>query len=379
MEALFWGLAAIAAYVYFGYPLLLKLLPGTVAPVKQGREDEWPSVTMLISAYNEASCIQEKIDNSLALDYPTEKLKIIVISDASDDGTDAIVDAVPDGRVSLLRMEERGGKTAGLNAGVAASDADVVVFSDANAMYATNSVAALVAAFADPRVGAVIGESTYRDPDTESGKSESLYWRYETQIKRLESNSGSVVGGDGAIYAIRRSLYQPMRPGDLSDFVNPLQVVQAGKLCVYEPEAISYEAAADSFKGEFRRKVRIVNRAWRALWKMRSMLNPLAYGVFSLKLWSHKVLRWLMPLFMLILLISNVLIAIDDSRYYALLIGQLLFYALALFGYNWRDRAKQPTITRIPYYFCLVNFAAAAGLVEVFRGKSYTTWVTVRD
>ena len=379
MEALFWGLAAIAGYVYFGYPLLLKLLPRKVASVDQGTEGEWPSVTMLISAYNEASCIQEKLDNSLALEYPEGKLEIVVISDASDDGTDAIVDAVTDSRVSLLRMEERGGKTAGLNAGVDASNADIVVFSDANAMYATNSVIALVTPFTDPRVGAVIGESTYQEPETESGKSESLYWRYETLIKRLESNSGSVVGGDGAIYAVRRSLYQPMLPGDLSDFVNPLQVVQAGKLCVYEPEAISYEAAADSFRDEFRRKVRIVNRAWRALWKMRSMLNPFAYGIFSLKLWSHKVLRWLMPLLMLVLLLSNTLIALDDSRYYALLIGQLLFYALALFGYNWRDRATQPTITRIPYYFCLVNLAAAVGLVEVLRGKSYTTWVTVRD
>ena len=206
-------------------------------------------------------------------------------------------------------MPERGGKTLGLNAAVAAATGEIVVFSDANAMYGRDVIRKLVRNFADPAVGAVVGESTYVDPEVESERSEGLYWRYETAIKRLESEVGSVVGGDGAIYAVRRALYEPMRADALSDFVNPLQVVRGGHRCVYEPAARSYERAADDFGKEFRRKVRIVNRAWRALWRLRGLLNPLRHGLFAWQLLSHKLLRWLVPVQLAALLAVNVAIA----------------------------------------------------------------------
>ena len=245
-------------------------------------------------------------------------------------------------------------------------------------MYGRDVLRKLTRNFADPVVGAVVGESTYVDTEVESERSEGLYWRYETAIKRLESALGSVVGGDGAIYAVRRSLYVPMRADALSDFVNPLQIVQAGHRCVYEPEARSYERAAGNFDNEFRRKVRIVNRAWRALFGLKGMLNPMHFGFFSLELISHKLLRWLVPVFLAGLFLVNLTIIGLHPIYRLALAGQLAFYLLAIVGHLGRRRPSMPALLSIPYYFCLVNVASALGVIEAFRGKTYTTWATVR-
>jgi len=378
LEFVFWILVLLVGYVYFGYPALLFVMARGARNEPDYSESELPHVTLLISAFNEEDCIVEKLGNSLLLDYPKELLEIIVISDASDDRTDDIVHAYADRGVKLLRMEDRGGKTLGLNAGVAKAQGGVIVFSDANAMYQDDAIQALVAPYTDETVGAVIGESTYIEPDDDSGRSESLYWRYETAIKRYESELGSVVGGDGAIYSVRKELFRPMTADALSDFVNPLQVVEQDKRCIYEPRAVSVEEVAGSFDKEFKRKVRIVNRAWRALWRLRSMLNPFRHGVFSLKLWSHKVLRWLVPYMLGAVLVLNLILVTDSPVYLATLVLQLVFYGLAVIGFLNRRRAEQPALLHIPFYFCLVNFACAMGLVEGMLGKSYVTWTTAR-
>jgi cellulose synthase/poly-beta-1,6-N-acetylglucosamine synthase-like glycosyltransferase len=378
MEVIFWLLAAVVVYVYAGYPLLLVLLSalGARRPVHKGEIE--PGVTLIVSAFNEAAVIAEKIRNSLALDYPREKIEIVVISDASDDGTDEIVGQFAAQGVRLLRMNDRGGKTLGLNAGVRAAQGEIVVFSDANAMYLPDAIRKMARNFADPAVGAVVGESTYADAEGGAQQSESLYWKYETGIKRLETQIGSTVGGDGAIYAIRRSLYRDMRADALSDFVNPMQIVMAGYRCIYEPQAQSVEEAAEGFDKEFRRKVRIVNRAWRATWTLPALLNPLRFGWFSLELISHKLLRWLMPLFLVAVLLLNVLLVERAPLYSWLLVLQLVFYALALAGYLTRGRPTQPRLIYVPYYFCLVNIASARGIIEAYRGRTYTTWATPR-
>jgi cellulose synthase/poly-beta-1,6-N-acetylglucosamine synthase-like glycosyltransferase len=378
MEVLFWLLVALIVYVYAGYPLLLaavRALRG-VRAVAVGPSE--PTVTLIVSAFNEASVIAEKLRNGLTLDYPRAKLDVLVISDASDDGTDDIVRQHAAQGARLLRMQQRGGKTLGLNEGVKDARGEIVVFSDANAMYAPDSIRKIVRNFADPAVGAVVGESTYAQPDVESERSEGLYWRYETWLKRLESQIGSVVGGDGAIYAIRKSLYVPMRADALSDFVNPLQIVKSGHRCVYEQEARSFERAADSFNKEFRRKVRIVNRAWRALFSMSSLLNPLHHGFFSLALISHKLLRWLVPMFMAAALLINVTLLDAGAVYRLTLATQMAFYLLAFGGHLARRRSSMPALLSIPYYFCLVNLASALGIIDAFRGKTYTTWTTAR-
>jgi cellulose synthase/poly-beta-1,6-N-acetylglucosamine synthase-like glycosyltransferase len=378
-QVLFWTSLAVVCYVYFGYPALLLILNKATGgrPVSSGQTT--PSVTLIISAFNEERVLTEKLRNSLALDYPPDRLEILVVSDASDDRTDEIAENFVSENVRLLRMTERSGKTVGLNAAVPVANGEILVFSDANAMYRRDAVRALVRNFADASVGAVVGESTYSKGSGSAEESESLYWRYETAIKKLESALGSVVGGDGAIYAIRKQHYRPMKPDALSDFVNPCQIVQLGYRCVYAPDAICVEEAAGSFQKEFARKVRIVNRAWRATMSMKTLMNPIRHGFFSLQLVSHKVLRWLVPLFLFTAFVANGML-IEQHAAYAFLFGlQVLFYGAALAGMALRHRQAMPKILLVPYYFCLVNAASARGILQAYRGETYTTWSTARS
>ena len=377
--AAFWTSATVIVYVYAGYPLALWLLRalGFSRPVRQASIE--PPVTLVVSAYNEVAVIAEKVRNSLALDYPADSLQIMVVSDASSDGTDAAVQAFRDPRVELLRMEDRGGKTAGLNAAVRRARGEIMVFSDANAMYDALALRHLVRNFADPDVGAVTGESRYRIAEQDaSTDAENQYWTYELWIKRLESSLGSLVGADGAIYALRKELYLDLGASDLSDFVTPLQVVERGYRNVYEAEAFSYEGGAEGFGAEFRRKVRIVNRAWRATLKLRRLLNPFRHGIFAIQFLSHKVLRWFVPVFMLIALLANLWLAAGSTVYSAALAAQALFYAAAALGML-LERAGHPVrLLNIPYYFCAVNVASLMGIWQAVAGRTYTTWNSSR-
>ncbi len=365
-------------YVYAGYPLLLFALKalGLSRDVEHG--DATPSVTLVVSAFNEEDVIEAKIRNSLELDYPPEQVQIIVVSDASDDRTDEITRSFEADGVVLLRMAERGGKTVGLNAAVAAATGEVVVFSDANAMYRQDALKMLTRNFADDAVGAVVGESTYSESANDAEKSESAYWRYETAIKQAESDLGSTVGGDGAIYAIRKDLYRPMAPDALSDFVNPCQIVEQGKRCLYDKAAVSVEEAAGSYDKEYRRKVRIVNRAWRATMSMKRLLNPLQFGFFSFQLISHKLLRWLVPLFLVAVFLSNAYLLPLGSFYELAFWAQVGFYLLAFIGKVLGVARDLPFWLYVPYYFCLVNVASAQGIMEAYLGRTYTTWSTAR-
>lgn len=376
LEIVFWALAALIAYIYVGYPLLLFLWSRSRSkPIAIGESE--PAITLLISAFNEEDVIAKKLENSLNLEYPTDRFEILVVSDASDDSTDEIVKSYAAHGVKLLRMDERGGKTLGLNAGVTAAAGEVIVFSDANAMYQADALRKLARNFADKEVGAVVGESTYERSANDADRSESAYWRYETAIKRLETRLGSVVGGDGAIYAIRKALYEPMPPDAISDFTNPLQIIAKRYRCVYDPDAISIESTAGSFDKEFRRKVRIVNRAWRATMSMKSMLNPWRYGIFSWQLLSHKVLRWLVPFLLAAALVANIFLAFEQSFYIVTLVLQLAFYALAIAG-ACISNDDLPAVLYMPFYFCMVNLASAHGVIEAYLGRTYTTWTPTR-
>ena len=271
-------------------------------------------------------------------------------------------------------------KPVGLNAAVANARGEFVVFSDANAIYDRKVIRNLVDNFADPQVGCVTGESRYNmDEATDSTESENLYWRYELAIKEMESNIGSVVGGDGAIYAIRKSLFQPLRPTDLSDFVNPLQITAQGYRNIYEPKAISFEDGADNFDKEFYRKVRIVNRAWRGLLRVRTLLNPFQFGFYTLQVISHKLLRWLVPVFMAGALITNLALVHLSPLYLGFAIAQIIFYLLAGIGWIQSQQENIPRAFYVPYYFCLVNYASLLGILRHYRGETYTVWQTIRD
>lgn len=381
MKILFWVCAVWLGYIYLGYPALLGILarrrPDPLLALDRSYQ---PSVTLVVSAYNEERVIRDKVLNSLDLDYPADRIEIVVVSDASTDATDEIVRSFGEERVKLLRMTRRGGKTAGLNAAIESAHGEVVVFSDANAMYMRDAIRELVAPLSAPSAGCVTGAQLYHTAEKGSaGEGEGLYWRYEQWIKRQEARLSSVIGGDGAIYAIRRELYRPMRPEDVSDFVNPLQIVAAGYRNCFAPAAIAMEDYGDSDSKEFRRKVRIVNQAWRAVTQMPGVLNPLRHGAFAWQVWSHKVLRWLALLPMALLLVASVALA-DTGRVYAIaLICQLACYTLALAGWLMRGRADRPRLVTIPYYFVLVNLASLKGIAEHYHGKTYATWATVRE
>lgn len=374
MKALFIASLTALLYIYLGYPLAVFILSRVLCRMVRRRACE-PPVTILIAAYNEEAHIHATIANKLSLDYPADRLEIIVVSDGSDDATDDIVRSFGDRRVRLIRQEPRQGKTAALNLAVPEASGEVLVFSDANSLYAPDALRRLLENFADPEVGYVTGKMVYAAPDGSLvGDGCSAYMRYENLLRSWESLSGSIVGVDGGIDAVRRDLYRPMRADQLPDFVLPLKVVEQGYRVVYEPRAILREDALRSTADEYRMRVRVTLRALWALWDMQGLLNPLRHGFFSFQLVSHKVLRYLAVVFMATTLLLNVLLAATSLIFRAVLVLQALFYGLALAGRMYEGRGAPPRLLLVPYYFCLVNIAAGHALVRFLRSEKQAVW-----
>jgi cellulose synthase/poly-beta-1,6-N-acetylglucosamine synthase-like glycosyltransferase len=372
----FWLSLLLLVYVYLGYPALAALL-GRLRPrpVRRAADDApLPPVTVLIAAYNEARHIEHTVRNKLALDYPADRIEVIVVSDGSEDGTDAIVEGIDDARVRLVRQEPRAGKTSGLNLIAPLARGEILVFSDANSHYAPDTLRQLVAPFADPEVGYVTGRMLYRAPDgSASGEGCSTYMRYENQLRAWETRLGSIVGVDGGVDAMRRDLWQPMRADQLPDFVAPLTVRERGYRVVYEPAARLYEDALAAVEDEFRMRVRVALRAWWALRDKAVLLDPGRFGVFSWQLWSHKVLRYLAPFFQVAAFGTNAVLAAGDQAYATLLGLQIVFYAAAAAAHGLRDR-DLPGPLSAAYYLCVVNTASGLAFVQFLRGKKQVTW-----
>jgi cellulose synthase/poly-beta-1,6-N-acetylglucosamine synthase-like glycosyltransferase len=380
LEILFWLSVILVLYVYVGYPVLLYIFARKNSASASSIGTTLPRVTLLISAYNEMRVISEKLRNALALDYPSELLRIVVISDSSNDGTDEIVRQFGGQGICLVRQPERLGKSAGINLGMQEARGDIVVFSDANSIYQPDAVRRLVSHFSDPRVGYVVGNCAYRTSSVmaASAESEGLYWKLETWLKEKESNFGSVVGGDGAIYAIRRELFIPLEPTDINDFLNPLQIIVRGYRGVYDREAICYEEAGDSFEKEFRRKVRIVSRSFNAVCRAPRVLLLWNQPRHWLALVSHKVLRWLVPLYLIDALLTSVLLwRVPFFRIAVVL--QTGFYLLAAAGWAFQSGRSTPKILFLPYYFVLINLASLFGVVRALTGSLSPTWQTIRE
>jgi len=379
-EILFWLCAALLAYVYLGYPVLVGILAKLFPQSAERMDIDQPSVSLLISAFNEAPVIASKIENALALDFPSDRLEIIVVSDCSDDRTDEIVQGFSNRGVRLVRQNQRLGKSAALNYAVTQARGRLLVFSDANAIYQRDAVRNLVQDFSIPKVGYVVGNARYYEKGVESAsaQSEGLYWKLETYLKRKESLFGSVVGGDGAIYAIRREFYSPLLPTDINDFLNPLQIIVSGYKGVFEPAAVCYEEAAENFNQEYRRKVRIISRSLNALGRIPAVLNPLKSTRHWFSLVSHKLLRWFAPFFMIFFFAAS--LALWRSPFYrtfALL--QLAFYFIALIGWRWRPANKLGKLLSLTFYFCMVNLASLVGCVKCFRGDLAGKWSPPRQ
>jgi cellulose synthase/poly-beta-1,6-N-acetylglucosamine synthase-like glycosyltransferase len=334
-------------------------------------------VTVIVSAYNEEQVIGEKIANTLALDYPGNLLEIVVVSDGSSDRTCEIVASYAPRGVVLRHYEGRIGKTACLNRAVPLATGDLVVFSDANSAFAREALSALVEPFQDRSVGFVTGWTRYGAAEPgRAGDSLGIgiYSRLELLTKRLESRLGSCVGADGAIFAIRRELYRPLAAHDINDLVIPLSINLQGYRGVLEPRAICFERDAGSAKGEFRRQVRITSRTIRALVNYRQLLNPLRYGLLSLEILSHKLCKFLVPLFLIVLLATSVLLADRGTVYLAALAAQGMLYASAgaaplLAGVAGLSRLADAAKT-----FVVVNAAIAVAWAKYLQGETFTTW-----
>ncbi len=337
------------------------------------RSSSWPTVSFVIAAYNEQRVIARKLDNTLALDYPRERLEILVAADGSTDATVAIASRYADRGVRVLHEPERRGKSAALNRAVAACRGEIVVLSDANNDFAADALRALVRHFADPRVGGVCGRKTIRRcDDREASRGDGLYWRYESAIKVAESALGVVTTADGEICAIRRAAWRPIPPEVVNDDAElTFALVRAGLRLVYEPAAVSIEPASRTLEDDYRVKVRMIAGGFQTValhW--RELLPPRTR--FAWMFLSHKLLRWCVPLLLVALAASSVALARTPIGA-ASLAGQTLLYGLALLGWVGRQRGELPCWKYVPMYFALMNFAALVGLRRFLGGERIQT------
>lgn len=379
MVIIFWVSFFAIGYAYLGYPALLWILTRLITHQTSERrvdnEELQPSVTLLISAYNEEKVIREKLINALSLDYPAELLEIVVVSDGSSDRTVQIVAEFANRGVVLRHYEGRIGKTACLNRAVPLAKGSLIVFSDANSNYDRVALKALVQPFQDSTIGFVTGWTRYGSgEDVTASDSLGLYSRLELITKELESHLGSCVGADGAIFAIRKDLYLPLKDYDINDFVIPLTIIQQGYRGVLARKAVCSEQDAGGAKGEFHRQVRITNRTIRAIINHRQLLNPFKSGFFSVELFSHKLCKFLAPLFMIGLFISNLFLLTINSFFITTLIAQLLFYSGSFLAVCVSGNTLFVRILTAAHSFILVNMAILIAWVKYFQGETYTTW-----
>ena len=379
LPLLLWFGIAATFYAYAGFPLLATLLgalrPRQRAAAAPAQPSSTVTVTVLIPAYNEENSIGAKIENTLASHYPAALLDIVVISDASTDRTNEIARSFRDRGVRLLVQEQRRGKTAGLNRAVADARGTVLVFTDANAMFQPGTIAALVQHLEARPVGLVSGYTRYTL--TESGdvaEVTNLYTALEWRIKRAESRWGSCVGADGAIFAMRRALFRPLREDDINDFVLPLGVVAQGFECRFADDAYCSEKPGENIESEFRRQSRITNRTLRALWRNRRLLNPFRFPVFAFFLFSHKVLRFLVPLLLCVSGASLALLAVSNARYLGAALVALLLAGIGAWGPRLTKGTVMRRATSVLHAFVTINTAILNGWWKFLQGRSDVTW-----
>lgn len=375
MKLTFWMALGLLAYTYLGYlPLLFVLGPVVRRLRRRHRVDEnyRPMVSMIISLHNEEKHIAQRIDSFEALDYPPDKLELMLGDDCSTDRTREIIRErmARNPRIRLFPFDTQQGKTAVINALVPQARGEIIALTDANTFWEPASLRRMVRHFADPRVGAVCGRLLLRS--STGINTDDAYWKYETWIKQREDDLGVVLGANGGIYALRKDLFQPLRADviQIDDFIWPVRVYERGCCGVYEPAAIAHEEASPHVEAEFRRKIRIGTGDYRALVTCWRLLLPWR-GWIAFSFWSHKVLRWLAPFLMIIVLITNALI--PDYRWLFYL--QLAFYAAAALGILFsKQKHILAKLLRVPYYLIGSNAALLIGFYKCVTGRQKATW-----
>ncbi|HEY6349369.1 MAG TPA: glycosyltransferase family 2 protein [Candidatus Angelobacter sp.] len=378
VQIMFWAAAIALFYVYVGYPVLLCLIASLFRPRKP-EPGYTPDISILIAACNEEANIRQKLEQTLKLDYPPDKVEVLVLSDGSQDATDEIVTSFADPRVRLVRIPERRGKTNAQNEGVKQARGEILVFSDATTIYHSQALKYLAANYQDPSVGAASGRYQYfdRSENSPTGLGTIAFWNYENTIKTKQSRISTLTGCCGCIYSVRKSAYTALAPEVISDLVQPLRVIQKGYRVVFEDRALAYEETTESTAEEFAMRVRVITRGMRGLLSVPELLKPWKYPWIAFQLFSHKILRWTVPLLLLLLLAGN--LALMSQPYFrALLVLQFGFYALALLqGLVPIHRRWKPL--GIPLYFCTLNAAAMLGAIDLLRGKKHVIWQPVRN
>ncbi|WP_137286132.1 glycosyltransferase family 2 protein [Halorussus salinisoli] len=346
-------------------------------PADGGRRSDLPSVSLVVAAYNEEDVIAEKIENSLALDYPDEKLEILVFSDASSDATDDIVRSYADEGVELVRVEGRVGKTECQNVVADRADGEILVFSDANSMYEPDAIRRLVAQF-DDDVGCVVGGLHYENVGNNTAAI-PIYRRFERFVQRSESRTGSIVKGNGAIYAVRADDYVPLSADLMSDFGEPLAIRSRGKQVKFAPDAVALEQARDDLDSQREAENRITTRSWHTLSEFTELLNPVEYGTYSVKLWSRTALLWLTPVMLGVAGSSALLLALlQPTGLHLLFAGGVAAFAVSVGVTAGAKRAGRtaPLPLQATYYFALLNYSLLVGLSNFLRGRNVVTWDT---
>ena len=371
------SLAALV-YTYAGYPVLLWLMSRLRArPVKTAPYE--PFVSIIITAYNEERDLRAKLENTLALDYPADKREILVASDCSSDATDDIAVSFAAQGVRLYRQPNREGKTAAQNAAIERVNSEIVVFSDATTLYQPDVLRVMMPNFADSSVGCVAGKLIYVDPGATSvGSGAQSYWSYETFLKRHESSVFSLIGVSGCLYAVRRAAYVPLYPEACSDFIIATKMVEQNLRAIYEPNAVCTEETNQQAGKELRMRVRVITQTFTDLWRHRHMMNPLRSGFYAIQLLSHKVMRYLVPVFLLAILASTAILTVYSPFYAVLFAAQVAFYTMALVGWLLERANIQAHFLALPYYFVLANLASVLAARQFLRGERYASWEPIR-
>lgn len=384
---IFWLALALVGYTYVGYGAIMGVLArvrphrSAALPPTPLSNENTPAVTLVVPAYNEVAVVARKVANCRALDYPADRLHILFVTDGSDDGTPEALAQFRE--IKVLHLPERMGKPAAMNRAmryvIEQAPTPITVFTDANTEVNNAALRRLVRHFADPTVGCVAGEKrVHAAPiDKASSSGESLYWRYESTVKRWESTVGNVMGAAGELFAIRTDCYTIL-PNDtlIDDFVLSFRIAMQGKRLVYEPDAYALESGSASIGEEWKRKRRIAAGGIQAILWLTPLLNPLRYGLLSWQYISHRVLRWTVtPLALVLLLPLNVWLAWRRGGLYTLMLaGQILFYGAAWWGWRLEARRIRWKPLFVPFYFTLMNLAVFAGLARFVRGRQDVRW-----
>jgi poly-beta-1,6-N-acetyl-D-glucosamine synthase len=381
LELIFWFSVGIVLYTYGIYPIVVFVLSKLK---RQTRIDtiqaDLPTVSVVISIYNEENVLPEKIKNISILDYPIDKIEFIFGSDGSTDSTDDILSGINLSNVKIEKFSMRSGKANVLNRLLHAAKGEIIVFSDANTIYEPAAIKKLVEHFRDQTVGGVCGELRLQINKNSVGEiGETSYWQYESILKRLESQYNTLLGATGGVYAIRKFLFKPLpiSKAIVDDFLIPMEVVRRGFRILYEPEAIAYEDSTGTVIGEFRRKVRIGASNFNGIPEFIDLLNP-KYGFIAFGLWSHKIIRWFAPFFLLTILILSLILAFRYEFYNWLFYIQVVFMMMGLIGFLFEKKKTGLGILGFPYYFIAMNLALLIGFFKSISGRQRATWNVIR-